>query len=51
MLLLTALSALGWQNLLKETAVFPALASAIFILILLVTFTLLIVRSRDNSDF
>lgn len=51
MLQLLSLSTIIWQVLLKETAVFPILASAIFILILLITFTLFIARSRDNSDF
>lgn len=51
MLQLLSLSTVIWQTLLKETAVFPILVSAIFILVLLISFTLFIFRSRDNSDF
>ncbi|MCA9996662.1 MAG: hypothetical protein KDE56_12975 [Anaerolineales bacterium] len=51
MQLLIVLFVLAWGTMLKETAVFPILISAIFILILLIAFTLLIFRSRDSSDF
>jgi hypothetical protein len=51
MQLLTVFFSFTWESLLKATGVFPTLVSGVFILILLIVFTLFIFRSRDSSDY
>ncbi|MEM7116372.1 MAG: hypothetical protein AAF614_28310 [Chloroflexota bacterium] len=40
-----------WLTAVYQSAAFPSLTAGIFILFLLVIFTIFIVRSRDHNDY